>query len=298
MRTSILLAILLMGTPFVSASPTERDQELAAAKQRLHALLQEAKELHRLGKQDQAEAKEREAHALRERLARAMKGRDADKLEHLLDGLERGIESLRALGKHEEAERLERTANELRQKLEARRRDRRPDEADRRERETVKRRLQAMRFAFEALMRAEKREAAEVMEHAIHAQELALEGRRDPEAIEVRKTAPKLGQQTELLFFAAKLLAEQGKAEQAEVVERLGREMKQRLMHEKQRRAAAEHPKQDMHAMHQRMVERVERLEQQVRRLSEALERMQDHREHRGRDRDDDRDIDLYHDRD
>jgi len=74
-----------------------------------------------------------------------------------------------------------------------------------REREMAKKRLEILRLAMKAMLEAERREAAERIEHAIHALELALEGRTDAKAKRIRETAPKAGQLAELLHLAARI---------------------------------------------------------------------------------------------
>ncbi|UCG48781.1 MAG: hypothetical protein JSU94_03185, partial [Phycisphaerales bacterium] len=67
------------------------------------------------------------------------------------------------------------------------------------EREAVLRQLKVMRYALHALAEADNEDAADLLERAIHARELLLEGRRDDEAMRVREGAPNRASQIEIL---------------------------------------------------------------------------------------------------
>jgi len=96
---------------------------------------------------------------------------------------------------------------------------RRPRESEREqrgqnEREVALRQIKIMRYALHALAEAEKKDAADLLERAIHSRELALEGRRDEEATRIRQ------------------LKELGQTERAVAVGRLVEEMKGRRARE------------------------------------------------------------------
>ncbi|MHC4431367.1 MAG: hypothetical protein ACYTBS_05965, partial [Planctomycetota bacterium] len=57
------------------------------------------------------------------------------------------------------------------------------------EREVALRQIRVMRYALHALVEADKPDAADLLERAIHSRELALEGRRDEEAMRIRAGA-------------------------------------------------------------------------------------------------------------
>jgi len=114
---------------------------------------------------------------------------------------------------------------------------RRPRESEREqrgqnEREVALRQIKIMRYALHALAEAEKKDAADLLERAIHSRELALEGRRDEEAMRIRQGAPSRGAQIEILAFAEKILKELGQTERAVAVGRLVEEMKGRRARE------------------------------------------------------------------
>ena len=96
------------------------------------------------------------------------------------------------------------------------------------ERDVVLRQIKIMRYALHALAEAEKKDAADLLERAIHSRELALEGRRDEEAMRIRQGAPSRGAQIEILMFAEKILKELGQTERAVAVGRLAEEMRGR----------------------------------------------------------------------
>jgi len=103
----------------------------------------------------------------------------------------------------------------------------RPERAGR-ERDVVRNQLEVMRYALHALAEAEKPDAADLLERAIHSRELALEGRRDEEAVRIRAGAPSRGAQIELLTIAEKILRELDQIERATAVGRLADQMRSR----------------------------------------------------------------------
>jgi hypothetical protein len=96
------------------------------------------------------------------------------------------------------------------------------------EREAVLRQIKVMRYALHALVDAEKKDAADLLERSIHARELMLEGRRDDEAMRIREGAPNRGNQIEILMLAERILKELGQTERAVAVGRLAQELKGR----------------------------------------------------------------------
>ncbi|MCZ6689023.1 MAG: hypothetical protein O7H41_05420 [Planctomycetota bacterium] len=159
-----------------------------------------------------------------------------EELHEVLEGLERGLHALEILGKREEMEILHRIANgvrrELAQEREGRRRHGQRTERERvererggREREVARRHIQIMKEAMPALLEKGRKDTAKLLEHAIHARELALEGRRDDEAHRIRETAPNRGQQVEILRYAAGLWREFGHPDKAGNIEELAKWM-------------------------------------------------------------------------
>ena len=96
------------------------------------------------------------------------------------------------------------------------------------EREAVLRQIEVMRYALHALAEAEKMDAADLIERALHARELTLEGRRDEEAVRIREGAPDRGAQIEVLMLAERILRELGQTERAAAVGQLAQELRGR----------------------------------------------------------------------
>ena len=217
--------------------------------------------------------------------------------------------ALRELGRHEELEALERVAHDVRQELQGRRdrpqRERQRAHRSANEREVAQHQLEIMRMAMPALREGERRDAAELLEHAIHARELALEGRRDDEAQHIRETAPNRGQLSEILGLASRLWSEFGHEERAGAVGELAEQMRARVRRERDERAQREQDwprrearerredrdrrevreRRDQPGRYQAAMERIERLEVHVKRLAKAMERLQGAMHERERDR-------------
>jgi len=127
--------------------------------------------------------------------------------EKLIHQLELGMAALKELGRHDALELLARVTEDVRREREEVRHGREGQgrEGHSREREVAERHLEILRWAFHAFQEAEAGDAAERMEHAIHALELTLEGRRDDEALRVRESAPGLEERVKLLKKASAL---------------------------------------------------------------------------------------------
>ncbi len=268
-------------------------RELEAAKQRIDAMMREAEELQEAGRLDAAEKVRQSAHQMatriEEHLNRRRRGQaeEAEHLHNVLEGLEHGMGALRELGRHEELEALKRIAHEVRQELEGRRdrpqRERQRAHRGENEREVAMHQLEILRMAMPALREGERRDAADLLEHAIHARELGLEGRRDDEAQHIRETAPNRGQLSEILGLASRLWAEFGHEERAQREQDRPRREARERRDERDRPAARERREQP--DRYQAAMERIERLEVHMKRLAEAMERLQGAMHERERDR-------------
>jgi hypothetical protein len=84
--------------------------------------------------------------------------------------------------------------------------------------------MEIMRLAMPALREAERRDAVEMLERAIHARELMLAGRDDDEAHQIRERAPSRGQLAEILRMASGLWKEFDNEDKSEIVGRLAAE--------------------------------------------------------------------------
>lgn len=94
-------------------------------------------------------------------------------------------------------------------------------ERPRSEREVAMHQLEVMRMALPALREAKRGDAVEMLNLAIHAREMMLEGRRDEEAQRVRERAPDRHQLAEILSMAAKLWREYGNVDKSVAVGQL-----------------------------------------------------------------------------
>lgn len=158
-------------------------------------------------------------------------------LETALEAIERSIEALMRVGMHGEALQLARVAGRLEVQLDGiemhahereREREQPRERGNDRERAVAEQRLEVLRTATKALLEGEKRELAGRIEHAIHALELRLEGRRDREAQTVYERAPTNAEQAEILGVAADLWRSFKAPDRAEMVARLAAELAER----------------------------------------------------------------------
>jgi len=325
-------------------------RELEAARERIHALLREAEKLQEAGRGDAADHMRQDAHKManriEEHLAQRRRGQGereqgerghgereqaAKHLHNVLEGLERGMAALREIERHEELQALEEVAQGVRRRLERlqERRDRPQRERQREhrgegnEREMAMHQLEIMRMAMPALREGERRDAADLLEHAIHARELGLEGVRNEKAQKVFKSAPNRGQLAEILGLSSRLWREFGHTEKAQAVGQLAEQFSTRAHRERDQQAQREQDRprreerdrpearkrredRDRYEAHDRQedrerhgaregheqadryhaaMERIERLEAQLKRLGAALERLQGQLHERERDR-------------
>lgn len=86
---------------------------------------------------------------------------------------------------------------------------------------TVRKRLKVMRYAVDAFLEAERHDAAELVELAMHTRELAIEGVRNEKSAAVAKAAPNRGQLAELLGAASNLYEKWGKRERSHALAEL-----------------------------------------------------------------------------
>lgn len=155
---------------------------------------------------------------------RAHHKREAARTKKIVKALINGVEALQALEGHEEL------TNQLREVIaHLKRAGPQPkkkagkNKRGNAERETAERYLEIYHLAHDVLRDAKRMEHAEVMEHAKHALETALEGRRDDESMRIRKTAPKRGRRAEALLLAAEILADKDDHRRAKLLAELGR---------------------------------------------------------------------------
>ena len=92
------------------------------------------------------------------------------------------------------------------------------------ERDILRQQVEVFKIALAGLLEAEKKDAAEVLQRAIRAREVMLEGRRDDEAHQIRERAPSRGQLAEILAMAAGVWREFNNREKAASVGRVAKE--------------------------------------------------------------------------
>ncbi|MEE8153958.1 MAG: hypothetical protein V3T53_03240 [Phycisphaerales bacterium] len=300
----ILMVALVPATASLAQDEGAR-RELEAAKERIHAMMREAEELQGAGRLEAAEKMRQRAEQLGARIEQQLdrqrrgRGEGVEHLHNVLEGLEHSMAALRELGRHEELQALERIAHGVRRELEGRR-DRPERERERahrgeNEREMAMHQLEILRMAMPALREGERRDAADLLEHAIHARELALEGVRNEKAQEVRKSAPNRAQLAEILGLSSRLWREFGHKERAQAVGELAEQMQARGHRERDERAEREQDRprrearerrderdrpaarerRDQPDRYQAAMERIERLEVHMKRLAAAMERLQ-----------------------
>jgi hypothetical protein len=155
-------------------------------------------------------------------------GDEESDLRGVLEGLEQGIVALEKLGLAEERARLQHIADDVRAKLGGAPRQPLRPQGDEPRAAGQREAIEVMHMALQALENAGRSDAAELLERAIHARRMDLEGRSDDEAAQIRGRRPTAAQQIEILRLAARLLNENGKPDRAEAVGRMADRMLQR----------------------------------------------------------------------
>lgn len=195
--------------------------------------------------------------------ARIIRAR-APKDEQLVKLLSHAGELYREFNANDKADTIQRNIESLwKRRHQGREDDRHPARQRERnamtEREIGQQQVEIMRLGLPALREAGRRDTAELLEHAIHARELALEGRRDDEAVHIRESAPKLGAQIEILNYAAKLWEDFGHEDKArqlhELAERYRRTWQRRRGGDN--RSERPHRSEDEKALALRQLERM-----------------------------------------
>jgi hypothetical protein len=252
-RIAVLFGLIAVGLVCLSSGPAGardkgRESDWAAAIEKVHHLLREAEEWMEEGRIDQARELMKQARALKEKLGRELNGKrgkvfDRDPLKKILTGLDHGVASLKALNMHDEAKRLAEISAGVKQRLTHAERKK---EKGHSEREVAIHQLEVLGLAKHAFREAEKGDCLERIEHAMHARELALKGRRDAEARKIQKSAPGREEVAKLLFLAGRIWREYKNADKAEYCEALAKKYaghleNRRKGRDKERAAAEKH---------------------------------------------------------
>ncbi len=189
-------------------------------------------------------------------------------LEEVLDGLERGMVALEQLGRERELDMLQRVADEVRREMRGNRRERERRSDRHRPNDDIVNRIEVMRLALPALLEADRRDAADLLERAIHALEMDAHVRRDEEAAMIRNNAPGIGDQIELLQMASGLWREFGHHERAVAVG----ELADQLAAERRRSRRSDEPRRGVRDDDRR---RFQEIQVQIEQLQSALADMQ-----------------------
>ena len=206
-----------------------------------------------------------------------------DELHRILDGLERGMDSLERLGCREEMAVIGRVADWVRREIrqdegERRRAEEREREAARSrmreepphhpeaEGQRIRQELEIMETAKPILREEGRKGELEILEHAMHARKLGLEGRTDPEAARIRETAPDLGAEVEALRLSADLWDKIGHETKAKALRNLADGMWERREHPEQDRPVGE-----AHPGLERLARRIHELESSIEELREQV---------------------------
>ncbi len=137
----------------------------------------------------------------------------------------------------------------------------------------ARRQLKVMRYAVEAWVDADRHDLAAAMERAMHAMELRIAGRRDPEAMEIYEASPGREDKVELLAGASRHLREKGRVERAEATGELAElMMRKRGRGEGGRDDASEDRLRRVANLAEKSMHRAELVEERVRELEERLE--------------------------
>ena len=202
------------------------------------------------------------------------RGKEVNKRE-ILNGLEAGIDALRKIGRGKDAERLLVIYRGIQR---GSKKD--PGNA---EREEAQRQLEVFGFAKDVYKETGKEKLLELIERAMHAQEIRLTGRRDKEAQQILAREPESGAQAELLAHAAHLLDERKRGPKRAhalrgIAERIATRLKRRETGEQKQRSER---RREEEGERRRELQRRQEMEREQRREHEEKRRheSEEHRE-------------------
>lgn len=203
-------------------------------------------------------------------------------LEQVLEGLEHGIHALERLDRPHEREQLHRIAEEVRRQLHRREQHGDPDRdrhrpMDERQRQRAHQQLEVAHLALQSFRDARQHDRADLMERAIHARMLEIEGRDDPQARHMREQAPDREQLLRLVSEAAEMRQGKGQRHEAELLRRLLREIHDDRGGEddrRQDRRGEQEPGSHRRGSDDPADERFRHLEERLSRLQSAVEEL------------------------
>jgi hypothetical protein len=268
----LLFGVLLLA---IAAAAAPEREELRA---KIQAMLDEAALLEQAGRADEAARLRDEATALKIKAA----GDQDDPRMQALANLEKAIGALDKAGYEGMAADLRGMAERLRAEIKGAR-------ADRPDADFWRRNLDTLRIARKALLEKGRADAADVMERAIRARELMLEG-RPGEA----KGGPDDAQLAEILTNAGQCWREFKQPERALQCEELGNYLRHQMR--KQGGDAQREKVRDREGgPDDRMARVEERLDRMERMLHETLDRLAERDRQREAEREMQREVDRRH---
>lgn len=274
----ILFCVLLV-TAATLAVPDDR--EIAAAKEKVQAMLDEATLLEQAGRPEDAARVREDAAALTRRIEDAHGGKEQrdDPRVQALHNLEKAIGALDKAGYEGMAKELRGMADRLRAEIKGgEAKGARGEDAD-----FWRRNLETLVVAMKGLSEAERHDAADMVERAIHARRLMLEGRRDEEAAQIMRKAPDDGQLAGLLLKAAGCWREFKQPEKAAQCEELGRFLHDRIEKGVWKAMFAREEPREGPGPEDRLARLEERLDRLERMLHEAFARLKERERDRER---------------
>lgn len=217
LRVLVLGLALLLVLPATAVHADEGDgieRQVERVKAQIAELREAAEQARKAGRMEKAIEFQRRARDLARELEGMIAMQRAAGTESDVMALRRAIQVLRARGANEELIRaLARAAEDIARH--GRGAGDRPEREGRGERRIVEGWLEVMGLAKRTLVGADKHDAAHIVEHGMHALELALQGRRDDEAMRIRREAPSRPQQARALDLAAEILQDRRKRREA-----------------------------------------------------------------------------------
>ncbi len=227
-RLILPLAALLLCLQSVSAQENPNAERLAARLEMLQNALEQLKEVNNAEATERTEQQIAELRAalakVREQAGQVRRERrEQPNREALVGRVMSAVEALEALGRTEDARRLGAVLRELQGQRESRQTENREREGQS-EARAGRSQARAIRIAVEALNASGRKDGARQLELAARSIEMAIEGRRDEEAQEIREAAPSRGNRAEWMMLASRILREKGQREAATVVERIAQQ--------------------------------------------------------------------------
>lgn len=275
----ILLGALLLTAAAAWALPDDR--EIAAAKEKLQAMLDEAALLEQAGRPEDAARVREEAAALKRKIGEERGGKEErdDPRMQALHNLEKTIVALDKAGYEGMAREAREMADRLRAEIKGRGAEgakARGEDAD-----FWRRNLETLHVAMKGLAEADRHDAADMVERAIHARKLMLEGRKDEEAQQIMRKAPDDAHLAEFLLVAAGCWREFKQPEKAAQCEELGRFFQHARVEKTMKFARGEQGP----GAEDRLARVEERLDRMERMLRTALDRLEQQDRERARER-------------